>query len=141
MRIHLIALGKRPPLWVQQGYETFAKRLPPHCALKLAEIRDGKRMAAAIPSNSLVIALEVGGEPWSTEMLARNLEAWLAGGRDVALLVGGPEGLPEDARALANRAWSLSPLTFPHALVRIVVAEQIYRAWSLLQRHPYHRAG
>ncbi len=156
MRIHLIAAGNRMPDWVNTGYGEFAGRLPPESRLHLIEIApgrrgkgadvaravaaEGERMLAALPKNSLVIALEVGGKAWTTENLAAQFSAWLQGGRDVALLVGGPDGLAESCRARAEMRWSLSPLTLPHMLVRIVVAEQLYRAWSLLNGHPYHRA-
>lgn len=97
-------------------------------------------MLAAIPAGCLVVALDVAGRHWSTEVLAEQLQAWLAGGRDVALLVGGPDGLSRDCLASSDLSWSLSALTYPHALVRIIVAEQLYRAWSLNTGHPYHRA-
>ena len=156
MNIHLIAVGEKMPSWVQQGYQEYARRLPRECSLRLMEISpgtrgknadvarairdEGQRMLAAIPKGARVIALEVGGSNWSTEQLAKQLDTWLASGQDVALLVGGPEGLAEEARAVAQQAWSLSPLTLPHPLVRVVLGEQIYRAWSILQNHPYHRA-
>ncbi len=155
MRLHLIAVGNRMPGWVDEGYQEYARRLPSECALQLHEIAAGKRgknadivrltrqegekMAAAIPKGARVVALEVKGKPWSTEQLSARLEHWLGDGRDVALLVGGPEGIEPELSASADERWSLSPLTLPHPLVRIVVAEQIYRAWSLLKGHPYHR--
>lgn len=155
MHLHLIAVGSKMPGWVEQGFQEYAKRLPPECALKLHEIpagkrgknadivrltrQEGERMAATIPKGALVVALEVGGKAWSTEQLATRLDSWLAEGRDVALLVGGPEGLEPGLSAAADERWSLSPLTLPHPLVRIVLAEQIYRAWSILKGHPYHR--
>jgi len=143
------------PAWVEQGYQEYAKRLPPECALTLHEIpagkrgknadiarltrQEGERMAATIPKGAHVVALEVGGKAWGTEQLAARLDNWLGQGRDVALLVGGPEGLEPGLSASADERWSLSPLTLPHPLVRIVLAEQIYRAWSILKGHPYHR--
>lgn len=155
MQLHLIAVGNRMPAWVEQGYQEYAKRLPPECALVLHEITAGKRgknadiarltrqegekMAAAIPKGSRVVALEVGGRAWSTEQLSARLDSWMGEGRDVALLVGGPEGLEPGLSAAADERWSLSPLTLPHPLVRIVLAEQLYRAWSILKGHPYHR--
>lgn len=157
MRIHLIAVGSRMPRWVNEGYEEYAKRLPPECSLRLVEIpagkrskgsdvarlvrEEGERMLAAIPGGVHVIALEVGGKQWSTDALAGKLEAWLQDGRDIALLVGGPEGLAPACRDCADTLWSLSNLTFPHPLVRVVLAEQLYRAWSIVKGHPYHRAG
>ncbi|MEW6647714.1 MAG: 23S rRNA (pseudouridine(1915)-N(3))-methyltransferase RlmH [Pseudomonadota bacterium] len=155
MRLHLIAVGNRMPGWVEAGYAEYAKRLPADCALLLHEIAPGKRtkgadlerarreegekMLAALPKGAYVVALEVGGRDWSTEDLAQRLADWRQQGRDVALLVGGPEGLADACRARAEAQWSLSRLTLPHPLVRIVLAEQVYRAWSLLQGHPYHR--
>jgi 23S rRNA (pseudouridine1915-N3)-methyltransferase len=155
MRIYLIAMGSRLDAWVYQGYEEFAKRLPHDCALQLTEIpalkrgknadieritrEEGRKLIAAIPKGAKVIALDVQGPQYSTDKLARKLDTWLQGGQDVALLVGGPEGLAADCLARADEKWSLSKLTLPHPLVRIVVAEQIYRAWSILNHHPYHR--
>ncbi len=143
------------PRWVQDGYQEYAKRLPNECTLHLTEIAlghrgknadiarltraEGTRMLAAIPDGCKVIALDVQGKAWSTQTLSRQLNAWMAGGDDVALLVGGPEGLAPDCLARAQLKWSLSPLTLPHPLVRVVVAEQLYRAWSILRNHPYHR--
>lgn len=143
------------PAWVEAGYTEYARRLPAECALGLTEIgagrrtkgadlrrlaeKEGEQMLAAIPRGARVVALDVGGRGWSTEQLAEQLRGWLAGGRDLALLVGGPEGLAPACLAAAGERWSLSPLTLPHPLVRVVLAEQIYRAWSLLAGHPYHR--
>ncbi len=98
-------------------------------------------MRAAVPRGARVVALDERGAQWTTRQLAGRLESWLQGGQDVALLVGGPDGLSPGCRDGAHELWSLSPLTLPHALVRIVVAEQIYRAWSMLRGHPYHREG
>jgi 23S rRNA (pseudouridine1915-N3)-methyltransferase len=97
-------------------------------------------MLKAVPPRARVVALDVQGRSWSTEHLAASLAGWLGEGRDLALLVGGPEGLAAECLARADIRWSLSPLTFPHPLVRIILAEQIYRAWTLLHGHPYHRA-
>ncbi len=155
MNLHLIAVGERMPAWVDQGYEEYARRMPRECRLRLVEIApgrrgknadiaravrdEGQRMLAAIPKGARVIALEVGGRAWSTEQLADRLRDWMGGGQDVALLVGGPEGLSDQVRAAASQQWSLSPLTLPHPLVRVILAEQLYRAWSILANHPYHR--
>ncbi len=143
------------PAWVTQGYGEFAKRLPHECSLQLIEIaaqkrgknvdvqqvlyKEGDKILAAIPKGAQVLALDVAGKMWSTDELAHELDNWLRGGTDVALLVGGPEGL--DARCIerASRRWSLSRLTLPHPLVRVVLAEQLYRAWTILKNHPYHR--
>jgi 23S rRNA (pseudouridine1915-N3)-methyltransferase len=101
--------------------------------------QEGERLLAAVPRGAARWALDQRGREWSTEDLARRLEGWLGEGRDVALLVGGPEGLADACRAGAEGLWSLSRLTLPHPLVRVVVAEQVYRAWTLLAGHPYHR--
>jgi len=155
MLIHLIAVGNRMPDWVSQGYEEFARRMPPECRLKLVEIpavkrtkaadikkllaKEGERMLEALPKNVLVVALDVSGYRWDTEEVAQQLDAWMHEGRDIALLLGGPEGLAPACRQQAERSWSLSPLTFPHPLVRIIVAEQLYRATTILKHHPYHK--
>lgn len=97
-------------------------------------------MLAAIPKGARVVALDVKGKPWSTEGLSSNMEEWMQDGRDVALLVGGPDGLDPRCLQQAQQRWSLSPLTFPHPLVRVIIAEQLYRAHSIIKNHPYHRA-
>ncbi len=155
MQIHLIAVGRKMPEWVDQAYSDYARRMPRHCALKLIEInagkrskgadvarinrQEGERILQAIPSGSRVVALERVGKEKNTEQLAGSMENWLAGGQDVVLLVGGPEGLSEDCLARADECWSLSKLTLAHPLVRVVLAEQLYRAWSILANLPYHR--
>lgn len=155
MQVHLIAIGTRMPPWIHAGYHEYAKRLPPACRLLLHEIpagkrgknadidkilrEEGERLMKAVPEGSRVIALERTGRLRSTEQLAQALSTWLADGRDVAWLVGGPEGLPPPVLTAADELWSLSPLTLPHPLVRVLVAEQLYRAWSLLNNLPYHR--
>ncbi|MDD1605658.1 MAG: 23S rRNA (pseudouridine(1915)-N(3))-methyltransferase RlmH [Methylococcaceae bacterium] len=155
MQIHLISVGNRMPSWVQQGYDEYAKRLPRECELVLKEIpagkrgknsdivrivkEEGERMIAAIPQNTHVVTLDIPGKPWTTPELAGAMQRWLEGGQSVSLLIGGPEGLADEVKPLARESWSLSKLTFPHPLVRIVVAEQLYRAWSILHNHPYHR--
>ena len=155
MRIHLIAVGERMPAWVNAAYAEYANRLPAECSLILKEIpavkrgknadlariaeTEGTRMLEAIPKDCLVVALDEKGRSFSTAELSRRLDDWMHSGRDLALLVGGPEGLTDACRARADLVWSLSPLTFPHPLVRVILAEQVYRAWSLLRGHPYHR--
>lgn len=143
------------PRWVRDGYEEYARRLAAECRLRLVEIApghrgrnsdlartvrdEGERMLKAIPRDCLVLALDVEGRSWSTAQLAGQMQQWLASGRDTALLVGGPEGLSEACIRRADGRWSLSPLTLPHPLVRVLLAEQLYRAWSILRGHPYHR--
>lgn len=156
MRILLIAVGKRMPHWVRAGFDEYCKRLPTHCALQLVEIEPGRRgksanvqqaveeeagrILAKIPREALLIALDVGGLRWSTQDLADRFSGWMQDGLDVALLVGGPDGLSDELLQRCSLRWSLGDLTLPHALVRVIVAEQLYRAWTILNDHPYHRA-
>lgn len=156
MRIRLIAVGTRLPDWVQAGYREYAERLPHECRLELREISpghrsrgaaieravrdEGGRILAALKSGDRVVALDVSGPSMDTMGLAKRLGDWLQDGRDIALLVGGPDGLAPACIERCELRWSLSQLTLPHGLVRIVVAEQLYRAWSVLVNHPYHRA-
>jgi len=156
VRIHLIAVGTRMPAWVVDAYHEYAKRLPRECSLQLVEIplskrrksltpvqaaeEEGQQMLAALPKDCTVIALDVLGNNWTTEALAARLQDWLGSGRNVALLVGGPDGLSAACLARADLKWSLSALTFPHSLVRVVLAEQLYRAWTIGTGHPYHRS-
>ncbi|WP_253451101.1 23S rRNA (pseudouridine(1915)-N(3))-methyltransferase RlmH [Halomonas sp. Y3] len=155
MRVRLLAVGTRMPAWVTQGVEEYRKRLPRDFALEVEEIAPGQRgknadipramgqeaerIRARLRGDEHVVALEVGGKPWSTEQLAEQAEGWRLEGRDVVLLVGGPDGLEAGLSASADQRWSLSPLTLPHPLVRILLAEQLYRAWTLMVGHPYHR--
>ncbi len=157
MKIVLAAVGTRMPDWVSRGYTEYAARLPHECRLELREApmaRRGKnadlarlkreeadRLRASVPAGAHVVALEVGGKPWSTGDLATRLSGWLGSGRDVALLVGGPDGLDPELSASATERWSLSPLTLPHPLVRVILAEQIYRAWTVKAGHPYPRGN
>jgi 23S rRNA (pseudouridine1915-N3)-methyltransferase len=165
MQIKLLSIGHRMPRWIDEGFAEYAKRLPKNCRIDLIEIEpatrgksrqrgqpspaqrdsllatEGERMLKAIPQDAHTVALDVQGQAWSTERLAQALERWLGSGRDVALLVGGAEGLDPRCLARAEQRWSLSALTFPHLLVRVILAEQLYRAWTLLQGHPYHRGS
>ena len=155
MKIYLIAVGKKMPSWVEEGYKEYEKRLNQDCQLVLVELDTGKRskksspasnkledaksITKAIPKNCHIVVLDVKGKQHSTESLAGRLESWLQMGKDVALIVGGADGLDESIISLANEKWSLSALTFPHPLVRVIIAEQLYRAWSFANNHPYHR--
>lgn len=155
MRIRIIAVGTKMPDWVEQGYADYAKRLPRDCAVEMVELplaprsknsdiarameKEGEAMRVAIGKGDTVIALDVLGKPWRTEQLAEQLAAWRMSGTNYSLLIGGPDGLAPDCLALAKIKWSLSPLTLPHPLVRIVLIEQLYRAWTILQNHPYHK--
>lgn len=155
MQIHLIAVGERMPVWVEAGYHEYAKRLPHECRLTLREIpagrrtkgadlkrlieQEGARQLAAIPAGCRVVALDRGGRQMDTEQLATELKKRLAGGQNLALLIGGPEGLAPQCLKRADDTWSLSALTLAHPVVRVVLAEQLYRAWSIVKGLPYHR--
>ena len=155
MQIHIIAVGDRMPEWIEAGYHEYARRLPRECRLVLHEIsagrrtkgvdlrrlieQEGSRQLAAIPRGARVIALDRSGKQMDTETLAVELKKRLAGGENMALLVGGPEGLAPDCLARADESWALSRLTLAHPVVRVVLAEQLYRAWSIIQHLPYHR--
>lgn len=156
MKCRLIAAGTRLPDWVNSGFLEYQKRLRTPLVLELREIalatrgagddpqravqREGADMLAAIGRDDYVVALEITGKPMSTEQLSAWLAERLRDARPLALLIGGPDGLAKTVLERADQTWSLSPLTLPHALVRVVVAEQIYRAMSLAAGHPYHRA-
>jgi len=152
----LVAVGERAPDWVATGFSEYQKRLSHWLPLALHEVApgvrgkgrdaaramadEGARVLAAIPRGAQVVALDGRGTLHSSEQLAQRLERWRQGGRDLALLIGGPEGHAPEVLAAADERWSLGPLTLPHMLVRLLVAEQLYRACSLLANHPYHRA-
>ena len=154
MRLRILAVGQRMPAWVASGVETFTRRMPPQLPVELAEVpasrarrsgdsarareEEGKRLLAAARGARLV-ALDEGGRGVTTAQLAARLDDWLMSGDDIAFLVGGADGLARGCRQRAEWVWSLSPLTFPHMLVRVILAEQLYRAWTVLRNHPYHR--
>lgn len=156
MRLKLLAVGTRMPDWVESGCQGYGKRMPPELRIQVIEISLGTRgknqpkakaieaesqgLLKAIGEQDFVVALDVLGKPMSTEKLAQNLGNWQMNGRDVCLLVGGPDGLSANCLARANMRWSLSDLTLPHPLVRIVLMEQLYRAWTINANHPYHRS-
>lgn len=156
MRARLISVGERMPAWVADGFAEYRKRLSRELPLELVEIALGQRgkgrdparaiadegaaVLAALPKDIHVVALDGRGKPWSSEQLAEQLAAWRMSGRDLAILIGGPDGHASDVLARADQRWSLGPLTLPHMLVRLIVAEQLYRAMSINAGHPYHRA-
>ncbi|MCE7033143.1 23S rRNA (pseudouridine(1915)-N(3))-methyltransferase RlmH [Lysobacter sp. GX 14042] len=156
MKARLVAVGERPPRWLAEGYEEYRKRLDHWLPLELVEVQpglrgknrdvaramadEGERVLAALPKSATVVTLDGRGRPWTSPQLAARLEHWRGQGRDLALLVGGPEGHAPAVIARADESWSLGPLTLPHMLVRLLVAEQLYRAAALLANHPYHRA-
>ena len=155
MRAKLIAVGENPPAWVSDGFAEYRKRLSHWLPLELVEIApgvrgkgrdavratadEGARVLSALPRGAHVVTLDGRGRSWTSEDLAKRLEAWRQQGSDLAFLIGGPEGHAPDVLAAASESWSLGPLTLPHMLVRLLVAEQVYRAASLLANHPYHR--
>jgi 23S rRNA (pseudouridine1915-N3)-methyltransferase len=156
MQLLVAAVGQRMPGWVNEAWTEYARRMPPSLSLSLREISlkkrgknaDTRRLTAvesrslydAMPTRARIIALDVKGQSWSTEKLAANLEGWMGEGRDVGFMIGGPEGIAVDIMQKADNRWSLGPLTLPHPLVRVVLAEQLYRAWTITRNHPYHRA-
>lgn len=157
MKIHLIAVGNKMPPWVKAGTDEYLKRMPAACSVQVHEIPaqsrgggnqsvdkikadEAARIEAKIPRSALRVVCDERGKSWTTQDLADRMSDWMASGRDVAIIVGGPDGLSDEIRASADALWSLSGLTMPHPLVRVLLAEQLYRAWSLLNNHPYHRA-
>ena len=155
MRARLIAVGERMPGWVAEGFAEYAKRLSRDLPLELVEIKPGARgkgrdnaravvgegsaLLGALPHDAQVVALDGRGAAWSSEQLADQLSNWRMAGRDLAFLIGGPDGHAREVLQRANQRWSLGPLTLPHMLVRLVVAEQLYRAVTIVNGHPYHR--
>ena len=156
MIIHVIAVGTKMPGWVTEGVNEYQRRMPAECQLKFVELPLGQRVKsknikqamqqeeksilAAIPANAYVIAMEVKAKIWSTETLSEKMQDWMQSGKDIALLVGGPDGMTPACLNKANETWSLSNLTLPHPLVRIVLAEQLYRALMIIKNHPYHKS-
>ena len=154
MRLLVLAIGQRQPAWVQAAWDDFAKRFPPEMRLELkalkAEPRSGRsaeqnmaaeaqRIEAALPKGARRVVLDERGTATSTARLARRLQAWRGEGRDIAFIVGGPDGLHAALKSSADETLRLSDLTLPHAFVRVLLAEALYRAWSLHIGHPYHR--
>lgn len=155
MKIQLISVGTKMPDWVEAGVAEYRKRLPRDFELLITEIplaargkgadvgkamaKEGEACLRAVPRGDYVVALDVRGKSLGTEQLAERLRQLRDGGRNVSLLVGGPDGLAPGCLDAADARWSLSPLTFPHPIVRVILAEQLYRAWSILVGHPYHR--
>ena len=143
------------PAWVKQGYDEYAKRIGPEMSLVLTEVaaekrtkttdtkrlleKEMKKIQQAMPANSYVIALDKTGQSWSTEKLAQQMDGWLQMGQNICFLIGGPEGLTREMVQQADMCLSFSAMTFPHPLMRVIVAEQLYRASSVLKNHPYHK--
>ena len=153
MQLSLCAVGRKMPTWVQHGVDEYQKRLPRQWQFRVCEInqanlgspalnmsKEAEGLLASVPDKSHIVALDNRGKGWSTTDVANELQGWLELGKPVSLIIGGPDGLDQKCIDQSSQQWSLSPLTFPHPLVRVLVVEQIYRAHSLLINHPYHRA-
>lgn len=153
MRIKILTISERQPEWVNLAYADYAKRLPAHLSPELVElplakrredvarakIDEAQRLLSAVPKSGYIIAMDEHAQNWSSMQLSEQLARWLQLGQDVAFLIGGPDGLHSDVLSRAAQRWSISRLTFPHGLVRIILVEQLYRAHSILAGHPYHR--
>lgn len=155
MRLTILAVGHKAPGWVQEGFAEYARRMPPEARVDLVEVKpeergpgrsaerakvlEGERILAALPQGATLIALDERGRAVTTQGLSVMLAEWMRDGTHPAFVIGGADGLSDAVKARAAKLVSLSALTLPHALVRVVLAEQLYRAWTILARHPYHR--
>ena len=155
MQLIIAAVGHKMPDWIETGFQEYAKRMPPECKVILKEIkpveRSGSKTAetvmalerskieAVIPKNARIIALDERGKDWTSVALSQQLTQWQQDGRDVVFLIGGADGLDAGLKASAQTLLRVSSLTLPHGMVRVLLAEQLYRAWSITQNHPYHR--
>ncbi len=154
--MRLIAVGDRQPSWVDAAFENYLQRLPRQWQFRLdliataprskksgaksAKIAEGRKVLAKIKAPEYVIVLDEGGKEFSSQELAARLDDWQSDGRDLTFVIGGPDGVSEDCMARADLRWSLSRLTLPHGLARVLFAEQLYRVWCLTTGHPYHRS-
>ena len=155
MKLHILAVGHKMPDWISSGFDEYAKRMPPELRIELREIKpeqrgggrsaqsvmaaERQRIEAALPKAARVVALDERGRDWTTMQLASALPDWQREGRDVAFVIGGADGLDPEIKARAELLLRVSSLTLPHGMVRVLLAEQLYRAWSITQNHPYHR--
>lgn len=154
MKLVIVAVGQKVPDWAQTAYDDYAKRFPPDLRVELKAVKteprgsktvetlwaaERQRIEAAVPRGARVVALDERGTPVTTQALAQQLKQWQLGGDDVALVIGGPDGLEPAFRDGAHQRMRLSDLTLPHAMVRVLLIEQLYRAWSINANHPYHR--
>ncbi len=156
MKLWVLAVGHKMPHWIQLGFAEYAKRMPPELALELREIKpeprsskhntasllnaEKQRIEAALPKNARLVVLDEHGQDWTTQQLAQALPSWREDGRDIAFVIGGADGLDRTLQQQAEVLLRVSSFTLPHAMVRVLLAEQLYRAWSITQQHPYHRA-
>ncbi len=154
MKLVIVAVGQRVPDWAQTAWDDYAKRFPPELKIELKAVKteprgsktletllaaERERIQAAIPRNARIVALDERGTHLTTKALAQRLQDWQLGGDDVALIIGGPDGLEPVFRQAAHERVRLSDLTLPHAMARVLLVEQLYRAWSINAGHPYHR--
>jgi 23S rRNA (pseudouridine1915-N3)-methyltransferase len=155
MKLYVIAVGNKMPDWITSGFNEYTKRMPREARIELIELKpesrtsgkttaqimeaEAQRILAALPQNTLRIALDEHGATPTTKQLAQQMQHWLGDGRDVAFIIGGADGLHESVKHAAQQLMALSALTLPHGMVRVLLAEQLYRAHSLLHNHPYHR--
>ncbi len=155
MKIHLFAVGHKMPAWIQSGFEEYAKRMPPELRIELHEIKpehrssarsaesvmqlEAQRIGAALPASAHLIVLDERGKDLTTRQLAQQLEQWQQSGQDIALVIGGADGIAPALKQRAALMLRVSSLTLPHGMVRVLLAEQLYRAVSILKNHPYHR--
>jgi 23S rRNA (pseudouridine1915-N3)-methyltransferase len=155
VRITILSVGHRMPAWIQDGFQEYTRRMPPELRVELTELKpeergpgrstdkakalEGERILAALPQGAALLALDERGKGVSTQGLSVMLAEWMRDGSHPAFAIGGADGLSDDVKARADKLLSLSSLTLPHGLVRVLLAEQLYRAWSILARHPYHR--
>jgi 23S rRNA (pseudouridine1915-N3)-methyltransferase len=156
LKLVILAVGHKMPDWITSGFEEYAKRMPPELRIELKELKpeqrsssrnaesvmaaEKQRIEAALPKNARIIALDERGRDWTTMQLAQALPNWQQDGRDVAFIIGGADGLDPEIKSRAEIMLRISSLTLPHGMVRVLLAEQLYRAWSITQNHPYHRA-
>jgi 23S rRNA (pseudouridine1915-N3)-methyltransferase len=155
LRVTILSVGHKMPAWIQEGFHEYTRRMPPEVRVELVELKpeernagkpaekakalEGERLLGAVPSGATLIALDERGKSVSTQGLSVMLAEWMRDGTHPAFVIGGADGLDDAVRERADKIFSLSALTLPHALVRVVLAEQLYRAWTILARHPYHR--
>ena len=156
MKVRLLVIGTRPEDWVREAVQLYLDRIPTHLKPELVDIplslrssggdpaiakaKEGQRILQRLKPGDFLVTLDERGKAWSSLELARKVDRWQNHQPSVVLAIGGPEGLADEVRQRANQSWSLSALTFPHGLARVIVVEQLYRAWTILQGHPYHKA-
>ena len=156
MQLEIVAVGKKMPGWVDEAFADYQRRFPRNLQVKLKALEASRRTATvnqqrgrqvesdlligAVAAGSRIVCLDEGGKSWSTAQVSNQLADWMQDGRSVSLLIGGADGMTEQCLQQADQRWSLSPLTLPHPMVRVILIEQLYRGWSMLQNMPYHRA-